>query len=109
MEGMRHKLSLPGLGMSKCTDPSGRRCRLPGTEAPAAPCPVCREAAGRQPLLLYVWSTKLPKEGQADTYQASWYEYSRRPPQGLRTARPAEGIFIRTRLGTTLIAPRVPA
>ena len=22
MEGMRHKLSLPGLGMSKCTDPS---------------------------------------------------------------------------------------
>ena len=23
MEGMRHKLSLPGLGMSKCTDPSG--------------------------------------------------------------------------------------
>ena len=23
MVGMRHKLSLPGLGMSKCTDPSG--------------------------------------------------------------------------------------
>ena len=30
MEGMRHKLSLPGLGMSKCTDPSGAApCRLP--------------------------------------------------------------------------------
>ena len=31
MEGMRHKLSLPGLGMSKCTDPclGLRRCRLP--------------------------------------------------------------------------------
>ena len=30
-------------------------------------------------------------------FQASWYEYSRRPPQ-VRTARPDEGIFIRTRL-----------
>ena len=30
MEGMRHKLSLPGLGMSKCTDPSGAAgCRVP--------------------------------------------------------------------------------
>ena len=29
MEGMRHKLSLPGLGMSKCTDPSGAAgCRV---------------------------------------------------------------------------------
>ena len=32
MEGMRHKLSLPGLGMSKCTDQSG-----------AAGCRVCPE------------------------------------------------------------------
>ena len=34
--------------------------------------------------------------GAYAVYQASWYEYSRRPPQG--TARPDEGIFIRTRL-----------
>ena len=42
MEGMRHKLSLPGLGMSKCTDPSGAAgcrvleavCRLPRDTTP---------------------------------------------------------------------------
>ena len=30
--------------------------------------------------------------------QARWYEYSRRPPQTLRTTGSDEGIFIRTRL-----------
>ena len=41
MEGMRHKLSLPGLGMSKCTDPS----RSPALQAAVCsrPCAVCRE------------------------------------------------------------------
>ena len=38
MEGMRHKLSLPGLGMSKCTDPS------PVSGAAGLPC-----ARGRVP------------------------------------------------------------
>ena len=40
MEGMRHKLSLPGLGMSKCTDPS----RSPALQAVLeAVCRICRE------------------------------------------------------------------
>ena len=42
-----------------------------------------------------VLAHRLPGRG---ANQASWYEYSRRPPQGLRTAGPDEGIFIRTRL-----------
>ena len=45
-----------------------------------------------------VLAHRLPGRG---ANQASWYEYSRRPPQGLmRTAGPDEGIFIviRTRI-----------
>ena len=57
MEGMRHKLSLPGLGMSKCTDQSGAAgCRVPSAErhATAELRGVCEVQDGRDSACMYI-------------------------------------------------------